>query len=110
MIFTTRIPTHFNDGSPVAQSLMNSILVDIHTTFGGYTLEGPAQGAWVDDDGNVYQETSFRLEVACQRGRYLECRDKVIEIGRQLKQKAMYFEVRYVDGVEIISIPQHNLP
>ena len=33
-----------------------------------------------------------------------QARELVIQIGRQLGQRAMYFEVRYFDGVEIIDI------
>jgi hypothetical protein len=34
-----------------------------------------------------------------------EARDAVIWIGQMLKQRAMYFEVRDYDGVQILEIP-----
>ena len=58
----------------------------------------------MDDEGNVYDEESRRLEVSCPRSRYSEARELVVKIGKRLKQKGMYFEVRYFDGVEIIEI------
>ena len=42
--------------------------------FGGVSVDGPGQGAWIGED------------------------------GRMLDQKAMYFEVQYFDGVEIIDV------
>lgn len=102
MVFITRIPTHLNDGSPVTKTAMDAVLKRVWTTFGGYTLEGPAEGAWVDDSGKLYSETSYRLEVFCDRERLHEAKALVIEIGRELGQLAMYFEVRHCDGVELI--------
>lgn len=59
---------------------------------------------WADEEGNVYAEDSYRLEVACPRHQYGLARETIINIGRRLKQRAMYFEVRYFDGLEIIEI------
>lgn len=63
MLFVTRIPTHRNDGSKISQRERRATLILVRDTFGGYTLEGPFEGAWVADDGSVYEETSYRLEV-----------------------------------------------
>ena len=49
-------------------------------------------------------EPSYVLTVACSREDYSLARQLVIDIGRRLDQRAMYFEVRYFDGVEIIAI------
>jgi hypothetical protein len=74
----------------------------VRNAFGGYTLEGPFQGAWVADDGKVYEETSYRLEVIIEPAQLQVARELVIRIGKQLGQRAMYFEVR--EGGEIIDI------
>jgi hypothetical protein len=63
-------------------------------TFGGYTLEGPFEGAWVADDGRVYEETSYRLEVLVPPERVSEVRALFTRVGKQLGQRAIYFEVR----------------
>jgi hypothetical protein len=63
MLAITRIPTHRNDGSKVNHRERRAILALVRATFGGCSLEGPFQGAWVAEDGQVYQETSYRLEV-----------------------------------------------
>ncbi len=74
----------------------------VRDTFGGYTLEGPFQGAWVADDGRVYDETSYRLEVLVAAERLSEARELFVSIGRRLGQRAIYFEVR--EGGEIIDL------
>jgi hypothetical protein len=105
VIFITRIPTHYNDGTPIPVEVLNEITAEVYARFGGFTLEGPGEGGWVAADGTVYSEQSRRLEVACERNRYSEARDLVLWIGQRLFQKAMYFEVRYFDGVEILTVP-----
>ena len=102
MLVVTRIPTHRNDGSKISRRERRSILTLVRDTFGGYTLEGPFEGAWVADDGRVYEETSFRLEVLVPPDRVREAQDLFVRIGKQLGQRAIYFEVR--DAVEIIDL------
>lgn len=104
MKITTRIPTHLNDGSAVAESVMQTIRERIATEFGGVSVDGPGQGVWIGDDGKSYDEPSYLVTFATDRVNYATARDLVIEIGRMLDQEAMYFEVQYFDGVEIIPI------
>jgi hypothetical protein len=102
MLVITRIPTHRNDGSTVSRRERRTILTRVRDAFGGYTLEGPFHGAWVGDDGQVYEETSFRLEVLVAPERISEARELFMEVGKQLGQRAIYFEVR--DAGEIIDL------
>jgi len=104
MVFLTRIPTHDNDGRKFSKSVRNKILSKVRETFGGYSLDGPGEGSWMDEDGRVYEEPSYLLTVFCDRNQYQDARELVIWVGRELEQEAMYFEVRYFDGVEIIEI------
>src|SRR5271157_5404691 len=94
MLVVTRIPTHRNDGSRIRQRERRAILTLIRDTFGGYTLEGPFEGAWVADDGQVYEETSYRLEVLVAPERVSEARELFTRIGRQLGQRAIFLEIR----------------
>ena len=94
MLVITRIPTHRNDGAKISNRERRTILSMIRDTFGGYSLEGPFQGVWVDDDGRVYEETSYRLEVLVQPARLKEALQMLMSIGKQLGQRAIYFEVR----------------
>ena len=102
MLVITRIPTHRNDGAKVSAKERREILRQVRDAFGGYTLEGPFQGAWVADDGTVYEETSYRLEVIIEPAQLQVARELMISIGKQLGQRAVYFEVR--EGGEIIDI------
>jgi hypothetical protein len=102
MLVITRIPTHRNDGSKISHRERRAILNLIRDKFGGYTLEGPFAGAWVADDGRAYEETSYRLEILVAPARVSEARQLFIGIGKQLGQRAIYFEVR--DSGEIIDL------
>ena len=102
MLVITRIPTHRNNGAKITQRERRAILNLVRDQFRGYTLEGPFQGAWVADDGRTYEETSYRLEVLVPAERLSEARALFIQIGRQLGQRAIYFEVR--DEGEIIDL------
>ena len=102
MLVITRIPTHRNDGSIIGRREQRAILTRVRDAFGGYTLEGPFQGAWTADDGRVYAETSYRLKVLVPAERIDEARLLFMDVGRQLGQQAIYFEVR--DGGEIIDL------
>jgi len=102
MLVITRVPTHRNDGSKISLRERRGILNLVRDTFGGYSLEGPFQGAWVADDGRTYEETSYRLEVVVPPERLSEARELFVRIGKQLGQRAIYFEVR--EGGEIIDL------
>jgi hypothetical protein len=110
MLFITRIPTHRNDGTPISDAELEDIKRQIWEAFGGLSLDGPGSGVWVADDGTIYEEASYMVQVHCDRSQYHEARALVVSIGRQLGQRAMYFEVRYFDGVEIIDIPDVDAP
>ncbi len=102
MLVVTRIPTHRNDGSKISRRDRRSLLNLVRDTFGGYTLEGPYEGSWVADDGRVYEETSYRLEVLVAAERVSEARQLFTRMGKQFGQRAIYFEVR--DAGEIIDL------
>lgn len=102
MLIVTRIPTHRNDGSKIGHREWRAILTLVRDTFGGYALEGPFDGSWVAEDGKVYEEKSYRLEVLVAAERVGEARELFATIGKQLGQRAIYFEVR--DAGEIIKL------
>lgn len=98
MLVITRIPTHRNDGSKISLRERRAVLSLVRDTFGGYSLEGPYRGAWIADHG----EESYRLEIVVATERLSEAREICMKIGRQLGQRAIYFEVR--EGGEIIDL------
>jgi hypothetical protein len=102
MIAATRIPTHRNDGTPVSEKEINSILRRVRRMFNGYSFESPSCGAWVAVDGMVYEEESRKLEVVVSRERVTKAKALFKRIGKQLGQRAIFFEVR--EGGEIIDL------
>jgi hypothetical protein len=105
MTFTTIVPKRRNDGSLVSRKEMNTILTELRVRFGGVTIDGEVEGQWVDEsDGTLYRDRSLKITVACDRERLHEAEEAVRAIGRRLEQKAMYFEVRYYDGVTFLRI------
>jgi hypothetical protein len=104
MIVVTRIPTERNDGSKVRRREVLKLLEPVRKAFTGYSLEGPFLGTWVDREGTVYQERSYKLEVVVPRERVEEARQLFMVIGRQLGQRAIYFDAR--EGGEIIDLEE----
>jgi hypothetical protein len=105
MVFVTLIPVRRNDGSAVSGAEQQDIIRGLWRQFGGVTIEGQVTGHWIDDaDGRHYQDDSLKVSVLCDTGRLPEAESVVREIGRRLGQRAMWFEVRYADGVRIIDV------
>lgn len=103
MKWITLVPVNRNDGSKVDPIELQTILDSIWKTFGGSSVEGPITGNWVDpEDGQHYEDRCLRVTVICESSRLSEAEQLVKEIGKQLDQKAMYFEVHMTDDVHII--------
>src|ERR1051326_663683 len=92
MIAATRIPTHRNDGSKVSKRELKAILKRVREKFRGYSLDDPADGAWIADDGKVYEEQSRKLEVVVSAERVNEARELFLDMGRQLGQRAIFLK------------------
>lgn len=106
MKFTTLIPLKFNDGRRVSPRQLRKFVDELAQRFGGSSDEGITRGQWIDPADSVhYRDESMRVSVVCDRVQLDDARDAVINIGKTLKQRAMYFEVRDYDGVQILEIP-----
>ena len=106
MKFTTLLPMHFNDGSEVPPDLISSILDRLALQFGGCSDEGITKGQWLDPkDQTLYRDESRRVAVSCDNRLLWEAQQAVIKIGKELGQRAVYFEVRDYDGVQILEVP-----
>lgn len=106
MKITTLIPVRLNDGKRVSLRLLRKFLHNFATQFGGCSEEGITKGQWIDpEDAAHYHDECVRVSVVCEREMLDEVRVAVIRIGQLLKQRAMYFEVRDYDGVQILEVP-----
>ena len=78
---------------------------DLVRQFGGCSEEGITKGQWIDPSDAVhYHDECTRVSVVCDRVMLDEARATVISIGQRLRQRAMYFEVRDYDGVQILAV------
>lgn len=106
MKFTTLIPIRLNDGQEVPPEHISRILDELVQQFGGCSDEGITKGQWLDpQDHSLYRDESRRVSVSCDNRLLWEAQQAVIRIGKELGQKAMYFEVRDYDGVQILEVP-----
>ena len=107
MKFTTLIPLQFNDGKEVPPKQITQIIDELAFQFRGCSDEGVTKGQWLDpQDSRLYRDESQRISVVCSNDRLEEAKLAVIKIGMELGQRAMYFEVRDYDGVQLLDIPQ----
>jgi hypothetical protein len=89
----------------VGAAEMSQVLDSLWRPFGGMSEEGLVRGHWVDpDDGTEYQDVCLKVSIETDRPRLIEAIEAVRQIGRQLGQRAMYFEVAGYDGVQFLSI------
>ena len=106
MKFTTLLPLRFNDGHDVPAEQIDRILDHFTFLFGGCSDEGITKGQWLDPkDQTLYRDESRRITVSCDNRLLWEAQQAVVRIGKELGQRAMYFEVRDYDGVQILEVP-----
>lgn len=101
MKFITRLPLADNNGKRFPDSLIRGIIRELAVRFGGASVEGPHEGLWYHE-GRIYDDESLKVEVIADNSRIDEAREIVREIGKQLQQIRMYFEVIESDGVEFL--------
>src|SRR5437660_3928032 len=106
MKFTTLIPLRFNDGREVPPEQMIRIIDELVLQFSGCSDEGITKGQWLDPkDSQLYRDESRRISVVCDNRLLWDAQQVVINIGKELGQLVMYFEVRDYDGVQLLKIP-----
>src|SRR5438874_8014329 len=111
MKFTTLIPMRFNDGQNVSAEQMDRCIDGLVKQFNGCSDEGVTKGQWLDpNDSLLYRDESRRVTVVCENARLREAQEAVIQIGEDLNQKMMYFEVRDYDGVQFLEVPKSRKP
>jgi hypothetical protein len=105
MKITTLVPLQFNDGRKVPAEQMQAIIDGLVKQFGACTEEGRVVGHRPEPDRpGIAHENFLKLSIEMDRERLEEARAAVLQIGRILAQREMYFEVREYDGVQIINV------
>lgn len=105
MKITTLVPLQFNDRRPVPEEQLRQIIDGLVKQFGACTEEGKVVGHRPEPDRpGIAHENFLKLSIEMDRERLDEARAAVLQIGRILAQREMYFEVREYDGVQIINV------
>lgn len=103
MQITTLLPLADNQGKPFADSRIDDILNSLASQFSGCSTDGTVDGRSVAR-GRTHRDVSLRVTIVCNKERLEEVRVRVTEIGKELEQDTMYFEVRDYDGVQFLTI------
>lgn len=56
------------------------------------------------DDQKVHRDTCWRVCVVCDNELYNDAKQAIVELGKELGQRSMYFEVRDFDGVRMLRV------
>ncbi len=87
---TVFLPLADNDGRPFADDEWDRALVPLVTRFGGATLGAPQEGYWLGSDGRPRREPVRPVIVSFAPARLGEFRAAAHEVGRRLRQEAVY--------------------
>tara|TARA_R110002095_G_scaffold203255_1_gene185085 strand:- start:108 stop:416 length:309 start_codon:yes stop_codon:yes gene_type:complete len=90
--FVTYLPLNDNDGNAFPQSVIDGIIEDLYTIFGGCTVGSVGTGYWKDGE-TLYVDKNISVTVAIDENSIELAKTKVIEYGNLLGQEAMYFEL-----------------
>jgi hypothetical protein len=102
MKITMLLPLADNHGTSFSEGKIEGILNSLVTQFHGCSTDGTVDGRSIDA-GHRHRDISLRVTIVCERERLEEIRLRIVEIGRELGQISMYFEVRDYDGVQFLS-------
>jgi hypothetical protein len=103
MKITTLLPLADNDGVPFPADKIDNILQSLTVQFHGCSTDGKVDGRSLEN-GITYKDQSLRVTIVCDNVRLFEVQNRIREIGRELGQVSMYFEVRDYDGVQLLRI------
>jgi hypothetical protein len=104
MLIITLIPTNYNDGQRIPIQVFRRFEDKLIEIAGAFSIDGITAGGWMDNN-ELYRDRSRKYMIAVANNKKLkEIRQAVIEIGRELGQKAMYFEIKRDAEIEIITI------
>jgi hypothetical protein len=86
MIYQMMLPTHYNNGEKIPDTLLRELLLEVARVHGGYTLDAPSEGFYIDPEtGKHYAESVRRLTVISNDDFKLDARF----LGEELKQKVV---------------------
>jgi hypothetical protein len=107
---TLLIPLVFNDGTAVADSILDQIEAEIYAVFDGWTVAGEVIGAFKRMTGEKQVDRSMEVWVIVEETAIPVMKGMVAKFGGLLKQDAMYFEVSDYHVEFIAPSPKESQP
>jgi hypothetical protein len=102
---TALIPKNYNDGQRIPNKAYRFFENKLIQIAGGFSNDGATIGSWMDDNNEIYKDRSLRYIITVRTNKQIkEVKQAVIEIGKELGQKAMYIEIIRDAEIEIINI------
>ena len=87
------LPTQYNDGSAVPESVINKIKREIDEEFDGHHIAGIGHGTYRMANGSMATEPTLDVWVAVDPDKINVLREMASRFARMLKQETIYFEV-----------------
>jgi hypothetical protein len=87
------VPTRYNDGTPVPESVIVGIKREIDEAFDGHHVAGLGEGAYRMADGSMAYDPTLEIWVAVEPDQIDEVRELARKLARTLKQESIWFEV-----------------
>ena len=89
----TLIPTKYNTGEKVGREIFQRFETRLIEIAGGFSSEGFVEGGWEGPDGKIYRDKTRKYSIAADEAKIEELKTLIKEIGKELKQEAMYVEI-----------------
>ena len=87
------VPTRYNDGTAVPESVIAGIKREIDEAFDGHHVAGVGEGAYRMADGSMAYDPTLEIWVAVDPDRIDEVKGLARKLARKLKQESLWFEV-----------------
>jgi len=109
MKFEFLVPTTLNDETPVSASYLQGVADQLAILCGGSSLDETAvKGIWYGDGGHRFEDNCKRFCAVAERSLLNDVMNIVTQIGKELKQEAMFIEVSEYDGPQILKIADNS--
>jgi len=104
---TIFVPVVDGEGQRFAEPDWQRALDILIADFGGATLGNEQEGWWLDSRKQIHREMVRPVTISFDRQRLDEFRASVREVGRRLRQEAMYVRLEE-PRVEVLTVPPEN--
>src|SRR5262249_52452732 len=104
---TILVPVTDSEGRRFDEPDWHRALDILVADFGGATLGSEQEGWWLDARKEIHREAVRPVTISFDRKRLDEFRASVREVGRRLRQEAMYIRLEE-PRIEVLTVPVEN--